>query len=122
MLGRESARRRSGLTLLEVLVALAILGLGSAAWVGLVAQGMHAARMSDSRDAQIQHAALQLARMSTWSRTQLAAHVGRTAAPGFLVIVGEVTPSLYDVVIADTVRGAVLLHTSFYVRESSVAR
>lgn len=119
MRARNAARPRRGLTLLEVLVALAILGLAAAGWATLFGQSMHAVRLMQSRDAEMRNATAQIARVSTWSRPQLAARVGRTNASGFLLIVGPITPSLYDVTIADTTHGAPLLRTSFYARDTS---
>jgi prepilin-type N-terminal cleavage/methylation domain-containing protein len=119
MLTRKVTPPRRGLTLLEVLVALAILGFGAAGWAALLSQGAHAVQIVRSRETEIQRAAQELSRVSLWSREQVAGHVGRNASNGLILVIGEAAPSLYDVAVADTVRGRVLLHTSFYRRDSS---
>ena len=112
-------RRRSGLTLMEVLVALTILGISAAAWVGMLGQGMHAVRGAQARDAQIRQAAEQLDRATLWTGADFAARAGRRTLNGFLWSIVEIRPSLYDVAIADTLSGSTILRTSFYVRDSS---
>jgi len=114
-------RARSGLTLIEVIAALAILGIGAAAWAGLLGQGMLAARQAQTRDAQIRDAAAELARASVWTRSDFALHAGRSTLRGYLWSIAEIRPSLFDVEVADTVTGATLLRTSFFVRDSSAA-
>lgn len=112
-------RGRSGLTLIEVLASLAILGISAAAWAGMLGQGLHAVRAARAREAQFSDAAAQLDRASVWTRADFAAHVGRSTLRGFMWSIVEIKPSLYEVVIADTVHGSPILRTSFYVRDSS---
>jgi len=108
-------------TLLEVLVALVLLGLINAAWVTLSIQSMHSAADSHSRELEVQSAARELGRMSIWSGEQFRARIGRTPQGSFLLTVSELAPSLYGVLLADMTGGAPLLRTAFYARDTVLA-
>jgi prepilin-type N-terminal cleavage/methylation domain-containing protein len=109
-------RKRRGLTLIEVLAALAILGIGASAWAGLLRQGTYAARLARASDARIQLASEQLARSKLWSTSDFRRRLGTSDAGAFTLTVTEVVPSLFDVVVSDS-SGAELLRTTFFVRE-----
>lgn len=105
---------RSGLTLLEVLVALAILALGAAAWVALAAQGMHTQNRVSARANQVQRASLVMAHLSILPRDRIAALGGVGLVEGFHVRVLPLSETLLEVGIADSAHGAELLRTSFH--------
>lgn len=113
---RRVARR--GVTLLEVLIALALLGLLSVAWIGLSLQSMHSVALYHAREVEVQGAARELARLAVWSGDQFRGRIGRTRQGEFLLTVRELAPSLYGVVVADTAHAAPLLRTAFYVRDT----
>jgi len=117
MPGRRTRRRR-GLTLLEVLAALAILAIGAAGWATLAGQGAHSVNLSQARATEIADASAQLAAVSMWPATRLNAATGRTRVGSFILIVAHPTPGLFEIAIADTLRGATVLHTTLYVRDS----
>jgi prepilin-type N-terminal cleavage/methylation domain-containing protein len=108
----EVARR--GVTLLEVLVALVVLGLVTAAWVGLSVQSTHTVAIYHSRELQMQRATRELDRLSLWPDERLRGRIGRTRQGAFLLTVTELAPSLYGVVVADVTSDAPLLRTAFY--------
>lgn len=114
------ARARRGLTLIEVLVAVAILGVGAGAWASLAGQGIDAMRATHARETEFQRADNELVRASLWSRTQLEASVGVHRVAGLQIVVERASAALFAVAVADST-GAVLLSTSFYRREFSVA-
>jgi prepilin-type N-terminal cleavage/methylation domain-containing protein len=111
--------RRQGLTLLEVLVALTILGIASAAWAAQLHEGVHAVRLARQRETETETAAALLTRMSVWSRSELSANLGRRRMHGLEVTVSPLSPSLYGATVVDTIHGATLLVTSFYVRDAN---
>ena len=113
---------RQGLTLLEVLVALAILGLGAAAWIGLAAQGMHTQDRVTARADAIQRASFVMARLSLEPRDRLAAMGGLGLLEGFEVRVLPLSESLFQVSLADSAGGAELLRTAFHFPDGRVAR
>src|SRR5262245_35611207 len=109
--------RRSGLTLLEVLAALVILGLCAAGWAALLGQGTHSVHASESRELEIESAAHQLSTVALWSNAELLGHTGRSRLGDVVLVVGQTTPTLFDVAVADTLTGRILLRTSFYRRD-----
>ena len=113
--------RRSGLTLLEVLVALTLLGLGAAAWTGLAGQGMHSIQRGHARELELLRASQAMSRISLWPRERIEALGGNGIVWGFRVGMEPLTPSLYRVTIADSAGGAELLRTSLYVRAAAHA-
>src|SRR5829696_2346705 len=100
---------RRGLTLLEVLVALVLVGLVAAGWATLLGQGTHSVRAARAREAEIHAASDQLDRMLASSQRQLTGRLGTVRAHGLVVTVGEIAPALFSVGITDTLRGAPLL-------------
>jgi prepilin-type N-terminal cleavage/methylation domain-containing protein len=108
-------RARGGLTLIEVLAALAILGVCTVSTVGMLVQSAHSVRSARIREGQVQGAAALLARMSVWTETDF---LSRARGPDQRVTITPRNASLYDVSIADSA-GAVLLTTSFYVRHAA---
>ena len=115
------ADRRAGLTLIEVMVALAIFGLGAAGWLTLAAQGLHSAALSHAREAEIRAASSELARASLWNSAELARHSGVTRAQGLAVEVAPAGAPLWRVSVADS-GGRVLLTTLVYAPAASSAR
>jgi len=118
---RSQGCARPGVTLLEVLVALAVLGVVGAAWVGLSAQSMHTVALYHARELEVQGAARELAALTLWSDEQFRRRIGQTRHGAFLLTVAELAPSVYGVVVADGTGAAPLLRTAFYVRDTSRA-
>src|SRR5688572_27984536 len=98
----RAGRRRSGLTLLEVLAALAIMGIGAAAWTGVVAQSMQTVRGARVREGDVRAAARELEQVSIWTRETFASSVGRRPSGGFDLVVSQITPALFEVAVANT--------------------
>jgi len=112
---------REGLTLIEVLVALTILGLASVACAGLSAQGMETVVRTHDVDAETQRASAVLDRVAHLPSSQLRARLGRTVYKGFLIDLSPAGASVLDVTVSDST-GRVLLSTSVQLRGDDAVR
>ena len=110
---------RSGLTLIEVLVALSILALGATAWIALAAQGWHTQAAVTSRARRMQRASLAMTSLSIQSRERIAAMGGVGLFQGFHVRVVPLSASLVEVSLSDSAGGAEILRTSFHFSDAA---
>jgi len=119
----RAARRasRDGSALLEVVVGLTILAIAGTAFVALLAQSAGSVDAFRRHEAETVQAEAALERITLWSRTELAAHIGTSALPGLTVHISEITPSLYAIAMMDSVDRVALLRTSVYAPDSSRA-
>jgi Tfp pilus assembly protein PilV len=107
-------RRRRGSALLDVVIALVVLGLSGIAMITLLGQTAHSVRTVRNTERDVRHASDELGRFVVYDRSQLLAMVGRSWARGWNIEVIETTPDLFDVSIAVTDTSAPLLRTSVY--------
>jgi len=114
-----SNRRRRGVALLEVLIALVVLAFSGTAMITLLGQTAHTVRNLRDSERTIRLASAELERLVLWDRGQLAAHVGRSSIRGWSIRVDALTPALFDVSIAESDTGIVLLRTTVYRPEPS---
>ena len=113
--GRRHVRAiRSGSALIEVLIALVILAAAGTGLVTFLGQTAHTLRQLRDEERMIRLASAQLDRMVLWDRAAFVARLGRSAFDGWTVVVQQMTPELFDVAIAATDSGAVLLQTTAY--------
>lgn len=109
---------RRGMTLVEVTVAIAILGIGGVAYLAVVSTSLRRVEAARQQEQSFAAAAALLAAASLWPREDLDRRLGdRPQGPWRLVIERE-SPKLYSVAIRDTATGSTLLSTSLY-REAS---
>ena len=116
MIIRESSPR--GLTLLEVLVAMALLGIFAAASTAIVQQGMQSIGTMRDREAEISAAEFELNRMAVWRVAELQMHQGPRRIGALVVNVIERSSTLYDVIVSDSTGRRVIMATSFYRRQT----
>ena len=112
---------RGGSALLEVVVGLTILAVAGTAFVALLAQSAGSMDEFRRREAETVQAQAALERITLWSRTELAAHVGTSALPGLTVHISEIAPSLYAIAMMDSVDRVALLRTFLYAPDSARA-
>jgi Tfp pilus assembly protein PilV len=113
--GRRDVRAiRSGSALIEVLIALVILATAGTGLVTFLGQTAHTLRQLRDEERVIRLASAQLDRMVLWDRTAFVARLGRSAFDGWTVVVQQMTPELFDIAIAASDSGAVLLQTTAY--------
>ena len=110
--------RRCGAALLEIVAALAILGLAGMGFVALIAQELDGLRALRQREATTRRAANLLSRITTWTPRELDARVGVSRFGDFRVEIELIDPSLYTVVVTDGTGSSTLLETSLYAPEA----
>lgn len=107
-------RRRPGSALLDVVIALVVLGLGGAAMITLLGQTSHSVRAVRKTEREVRRASDELGRFVLYDRARVMAMVGRSWVHGWSIEVAQATPDLFDVSIAESDTSAVLLRTSVY--------
>jgi hypothetical protein len=100
--------------LLDVVIALVVLGLSGVAMITLLGQTAHSVRTVRNTERDVRRASDELGRFVVYDRSRLIAMVGRSATHGWSIEVVQATPDLFDVSIAASDTSAVLLRTSVY--------
>jgi len=107
--------------LLEVLVALAILGAAGAALATLAVGATDAVHRAERLDDDVRRASAFLDVVALWPREDLDRHLGAHPQGELVLEVQHVTPTLYTVAIADSGDARPLLRTALYRAESRLA-
>jgi type II secretory pathway component PulJ len=105
---------RRGSALIEVLIALVILATTGTGLVTFLGQTAHTLRHVRDEERLTRLASAQLDRLVLWDHAAFMARLGRSSFGGCTVVVQQVTPDLFDVTIAASDSGAVLLRTTAY--------
>jgi prepilin-type N-terminal cleavage/methylation domain-containing protein len=105
---------RCGMTLLEVLVALAILGTAGLATVTLATESWRAVRAAREADRSFREASAFFDAVALWPREDLDRHLGDRAQGPWGMRVDRPLPTLYVVTLVDTAGGMTLLSTSLF--------
>lgn len=113
---------RRGMTLLEVLVALAILGTAGLATVTLATESWRAVRAAREADRSFREASAFFDAVALWPREDLDRHLGDRAQGPWRMRVDRPLPTLYVVTLADSSGRDTLLVTSLYRTEPPRAR
>ncbi len=112
--------RRRAFTLLELLVALALLGIAGTSLVSAVAQTratMHAVHEAELRT---RRATVVLAGLAREPRASLAQKTGRRHVRGHEVRISRIARDLFTIAVVDTATRTVLLETTVYRPEDRV--
>jgi Tfp pilus assembly protein PilV len=110
----HAARSRHGSTLIDVLLALVLLAIAGTALVVLLGQTSHSMHDAFESEHLARRASEQLAWLSTETRAELDARLGRTTLRGWTLDVRLASSMLFDVSIAVSDTSTPLLHTVFY--------
>jgi type II secretory pathway pseudopilin PulG len=110
------------MTLLEVLVALAILGTAGLATVTLATESWRAVRAAREADRSFREASAFFDAVALWPREDLDRHLGDRAQGPWRMRVDRPLPTLYVVTLADSSGRDTLLVTSLYRTEPPRAR
>jgi hypothetical protein len=100
--------------LLDVVIALVVLGLSGVAMITLLGQTAHSVRTVRNTERELRRASDELGRFVVYDRTQLTGMVGRSLSHGWSIDVRQATPDLFDVAIAESDTSAALLRTTVY--------
>ena len=107
---------RAGSALIEVLVALVLLASAGTGLITLLGQTAHAMRRTLETERVTRRASAELDRFALADRAALLARTegGPTALHGWVIDVHSVSPSLFDVRIAESATGITILRTTLY--------
>ena len=111
---RDKTRRRNGSSLLDVVIALVVLGLSGVALVTLLGQTAHSVRDVRNTERLVRGASDELERFVAYDRAQVIALVGRSSPRGWRLEVVRAGPTLFDVSIGSSDSSTPLLRTSVY--------
>lgn len=111
-------RRRGarGMILLEVMVALAILGFGIASTAAVAVASLDSVRRAQREERAVQRAAALLNAVALWPRADLDLHLGTRVEGEMLLRIDRPNDALYEVSIDDSAGRATLLQTALYRR------
>ena len=105
---------RRGSALLEVAVAIALLGLTGTALVALMGQSGQSLDQVRRREIDVRRASDELARLSAYDRGRLLASAGSWLSRGWIVSVAPSAPDLFDIAVVDTTTKLPILQTTLY--------
>jgi Tfp pilus assembly protein PilV len=112
---------RRGVALLDVVIALVVLGLSGVAFVNLLGQTSHSMRSIRNTERLTRRASDELGRFVIYDRAQLIAMSGRSVSRGWMITVEQIAPALFDVAIASVDNSTPLLETTLYRPDTSRA-
>jgi hypothetical protein len=112
---------RAGSALLDVVIALVLLGLSGVGLVTLVGQTAHSMQHVALLERDVRLAGAELDRFVAYDRAQLVGMAGQHDLHGWSVTVSSITPGLFDLSIARTDTSPVLLRTTIYRPDSTDA-
>ena len=107
-------RTRRGMTLLEVLVALAILASAGLALVTLGGVSWRAVRVAREADRSLREANAFFEAVALWPREDLDRHLGARVQGPWRMRVDRPAPTLYVVTLADSSGRLTLLETALF--------
>ena len=124
ILSRDGLVKRAerGAVLLEVIVALAILGTAGVAIVSQVRESLFVTMTTQRSEAEISEASDFLAAVSLWPRADLDRHLGNRRSGPWRLVVLRPSETVYDVTIRDSTGARTLVATALFRRTVSNAR
>jgi hypothetical protein len=105
---------RSGIALLEAIVALTILTVAALATVGMVRQGIESVRRAQVAEVEIRKASAFMDAIALWPRADLDRHLGDRAQGPWRLAIDRPVPTLYLVALLDSTDRRELVHTALY--------
>ena len=115
----RARRRRRGLVLLEVIIALTILAVGATSMIALASASLDAVRRTDASERDLRRANALMEAVSLWPREDLDRHLGDRAEGAWRLRIDRPVETLYVVSLADSASGRVLFETSLYRAEGA---
>ena len=105
---------RPGAILLEVLVAVTILGVVAASSLSFAVEGASRVRSNRATESELRSASVLLDAVTLWSSEDLNLHLGRRRQGIWTMEIQRVQENLYDVTLEERPSGRLLLRTSLY--------
>ncbi len=113
-------RSRHGFSLVEPVIALTVLGLAGAGWMGLLTQSRASSAAVNRVEREHRGAATVMAGLARESREEIVRQAGLRTVGEYDVLVAQREDVLFDVKIALSETGALLLQTTLYRRREAV--
>jgi type II secretory pathway pseudopilin PulG len=107
-------KRRDGVVLLEAIVALTILTIAALASVAMVRQGIETVRRAQEAEHDVRTASAFMEAVMLWPRVDLDRHLGNRAEGPWRLEVDRPVPTLYLVVLTDSLSRRELVRTAIY--------
>jgi hypothetical protein len=117
----RARKKRCGSALLDVVIALVVLGLSGVAMLTLLGQATQSVRKVRNTEREVRRASDELGRFVIYDRAQLISMLGRSASHGWSIVVRREAADLFDVAVAESDTSALLLETSVYRPDTSHA-
>lgn len=114
-----SDRPRRGSSFIEVLLSLVLLAIGGTALITLLGQTARSIESVRAAEVQTRAASVEIGALAVLTGPQLAARAGRTITHGWFMSIDRPAPGLFDVSIAASDTGMVLLRTTLYRPDSA---
>src|SRR5690242_1332131 len=114
-----AGRPRRGSSFIEVLVSLVLLAIAGTGLITLLGQTVHSLESLRATEVQTRAAGFELSALAVLDRAALAARVGRTRSHGWSMQINRPSPDLFEVTVAASDTGMVLLRTTLYRPDTS---
>jgi type II secretory pathway pseudopilin PulG len=118
---RRASTPRTGAVLLEVVVALTILVTAGATLIALASESTRAVRHAHAAAVEMREANALFEAVALWPRADLDRHLGERAQGRWRMRVDRPTPTLYVVMLTDSVSNVEVLRTALFRPEPSGA-
>ena len=106
--------RRSGMIMLEVMLAVAILGMAAVGLVTMLTQTLHTVRLGRAAEQRTESASRLLDRVTLWNDGELSAHLGISRVGNWNLETVAPRPTIYMLSVLDTIGGMPVLRTTVY--------
>jgi type II secretory pathway pseudopilin PulG len=118
---RQCCRRhaRRGSSFIEVLLSLMLLAIAGTALVALLAQTGRSMESLRATEAQTRAASAEISALAVVDGTDLVARAGRRFVHGWSMTITQPMPDLFDITIAASDTGLILLRTTLYRPDTS---
>jgi Tfp pilus assembly protein PilV len=120
-MSRTDRPLRHGFAVIEVLIGFVIVAIAGVGFVTLLGETSHTMSEVYRSERDTEAASALLDRLEIASPSELAAALGVRRTNGFDVVIIEPANGLFDIVVADTLTGGSILHTSLYAPDSTTA-
>ena len=107
-------RSRRGSSFIEVLLSLVLLAIAGTALITLLGQTVHSIEKLRDSEAQTRAAGFELSALASLDRSALLARVGTSRPHGWSMRIVRTSASLFDVTVAASDTGMVLVRTTLY--------
>lgn len=114
-----AAKARRGASFIEVLVSLVLLAIAGTALITLLGQTAHSLESLHRSEVETRAAAFELSALAFLDRPALVARVGRSRPHGWSMQINRVSADLFDVSVAASDTGIVLVRTTLYRPDTS---